>query len=130
MTRYLTSKEAILINRSIIQKYTPQEQIGVKDEGLLHSALARPQQSLDGKDAYPNIYTKAAALYASMAQNHPFYNGNKRTALFLLIQFLWINGYQFIAPQKAVEDYTVFLVQDKPSIEAVAKFIEKWTQKR
>ena len=130
MTRYLTSKEAILINRSIIQKYTPQEQVGVKDEGLLLSALARPQQSLDGKDAYPDIYTKAAALYSSLAQNHPFYNGNKRTALFLLIQFLWINGYQFIAPQKTIEDYTIFIVENKPNIESIAKFIERWTKNR
>lgn len=130
MTRYLTDKEVILINKAIINKYTPEEQTGVKDHSLLLSALGRPKQSVFGKDAYPDIFTKAAALYASIAQNHSFYNANKRTALFSLIQFLWINGYRFVAPQKAAEDYTVFIVNEKPEIEQIAQFIIKWTETR
>src|SRR5690625_176604 len=130
MVQYLTSKEVILINEALIKKYTPREQIGVKDINLLLSALGRPKQSVFGEDAYPDIYTKAASLYASLAQNHSFYNANKRTALFSLIQFLWINGYQFVAPQKVVEDYTVFIVETKPEIKSIAKFIKKWTKTR
>lgn len=130
MTRYLTDKEVTLINEALIKKYTPQEPIGVKDRSLLLSALGRPKQSVFGEDAYPDTYTKAAALYTSLAQNHAFHNANKRTALFSLIQFLWVNGYQFIAPQKVAEDYTVFIVNKKPEIKVIAKFIKEWTKSR
>lgn len=130
MTRYLTDKEVTLINAAVIKKYTPKETVEVKDRGLLLSALGRPKQSVFGKDAYPDIYTKAAALYASLAQNHSFHNANKRTALFSLIQFLWMNGHRFIAPQKVAEDYTVFVVKEKPEIKYIAKFIEEWTEAR
>lgn len=130
MTRYLTEKEVTLINAAVIKKYTPEEQVGVKDRSLLLSALGRPKQSAFGEDAYPDTFSKAAALYASLAQNHPFYNANKRTALFSLIQFLWMNGQRFIAPQKVAEDYTVFVVREKPEIECIAKFIKEWTEAR
>ena len=130
MTRYLTDKEVTLINAALIKKYSPDEPIGVKDRSLLLSALGRPKQSAFGEDAYPDIHTKAAALYTSLAQNHAFHNANKRTALFSLIQFLWVNGYQFVAPQKVAEDYSVYLVNDKPVITATAKFIEEWTRER
>lgn len=130
MTRYLTDKEVTLVNSAMIKKYTPQEQVGVKDRSLLLSALGRPKQSAFGEEAYPNIYTKAAALYASLAQNHSFFNANKRTALFSLIQFLWVNGHRFVAPQKVAEDYTVFVVNEKPEIKDIVKFIEEWTKAR
>lgn len=130
MTRYLTEKEVTLINEAVIRKYTPEEQVGVKDRSLLLSALGRPKQSAFGEDAYPDIFSKAAALYASLAQNHSFHNANKRTALFSLIQFLWLNGYRFVAPQKVAEDYTVFVVNEKPEIKYIVKFIEEWTETR
>jgi death-on-curing protein len=54
---------------------------GVRDQNLLESAVARPQQSVGGHDAYPSPFDKAAALFHSIINNHPFHNGNKRTAL-------------------------------------------------
>lgn len=126
MTRYLTEKEVILINTAVIQKYTPLERIGVKDEHLLLSALGRPQQSVLGEDAYPTIFRKAAALYASLAQNHAFFSANKRTGLFAMIQFLWLNGYQYKAPQHVAEDYTVYVVRQKPPVGEIAVEIESW----
>ena len=54
---------------------------GVRDRALLESAAARPQQTVGGVDAYPLPFDKAAALFHSIINNHPFHNGNKRTAL-------------------------------------------------
>src|SRR5689334_11837824 len=54
---------------------------GVKSNDLLESAAARPSQTVDGKDAYPTIFDKSAALFHSLINNHAFHNGNKRTAL-------------------------------------------------
>lgn len=123
--RYLTEKEAIIINAAVIKKYTPKEQAGVKERHLLLSALGRPQQSAFGVDAYPTIFDKAAALYASISQNHAFHNGNKRTGFACMKQFLWVNGYQFLVGQKEAEDYTVFLVEEKPPIKDIADWIKE-----
>lgn len=62
MVRYLTDREVIFINAAVIKRYTPEEQIGVKDTNMLFSAIERPKQTVFGKDAYPTIWLKAAAL--------------------------------------------------------------------
>nr|WP_212763524.1 type II toxin-antitoxin system death-on-curing family toxin [Gordonia araii] len=66
--------------------------LDVGDEGLLQSAVARPQSSAFGLDAYPNLWDKAAALMQSLATNHPFVDGNKRTAWAAVFVFLDMNG--------------------------------------
>lgn len=66
----------------------------VRDYGLLEAALARPQASALGEDAYPDLHTKAAALLHSLARNHALIDGNKRLALAGTIAFLGINGQQ------------------------------------
>ncbi len=64
----------------------------VRDHGLLESALARPRASVFGRDAYPTIDEKAAALLHSLARNHALVDGNKRLALAVLIAFYGVNG--------------------------------------
>jgi len=64
----------------------------VRDAGLLFSALARPAAGMFGQDAYPSLERKAAALFSSLAQNHPLFDGNKRLAFYLTFAFLRING--------------------------------------
>jgi death-on-curing protein len=70
---------------------------GIRDEGLLESALARPQNLL----AYgsPSLSELAAAYGFGLAKNHPFLDGNKRTALAAVAVFLDVNGYELAAPQ-------------------------------
>lgn len=63
-----------------------------RDIGLLESALARPQATAFGDDAYPDLWMKAAALLQSIAANHPLVDGNKRLALGAVIAFLGMNG--------------------------------------
>jgi death-on-curing protein len=64
----------------------------VRDYGLLESALARPQASAFGEDAYPDIHQKAAALLHSLARNHALVDGNKRIGFAATIAFLGMNG--------------------------------------
>ena len=66
---------------------------GCRDINLLESAVARPFQSAFGVDAYPTILEKAIALFHSLNSNHPFHDGNKRTAIIALDDFLVANGY-------------------------------------
>lgn len=65
---YLTTNQVIAINTVQIRLYSPQEPVGVKDPGLLDSAINRPKQTVFGNDAYPSIYEKAAALFESIAK--------------------------------------------------------------
>ena len=64
----------------------------IRDVGLLQSALARPQASVLGEDAYPSIHAKAAALLHSLARNHGLVDGNKRLALAGVVAFYGLNG--------------------------------------
>ena len=66
--------------------------VGVRDHGLLQSALARPQATVFGDDAYPELEEKAAALLHSLARNHALVDGNRRLALAGTIAFLGVNG--------------------------------------
>lgn len=68
---------------------------GIRDEGLLESALAQPFQTFDGVELYPDIAAKAACYAWGIARNHPFADGNKRTAAASMAAFLRINGYRF-----------------------------------
>lgn len=83
---YPTLAEAIAFNEAFIGKR------GVRDVGLLHSALLRPTSSAFGQDAYPDLWSKAAALLHSIIRNHPFMDGNKRTSVNLALAFLERNG--------------------------------------
>jgi death on curing protein len=96
MTRYLTVDELIYINEVLpgndqIHKILKGKQ-KVRDMGLLEAAAARPMQSVFGEDAYPTLPEKAAALLHSLSRNHPFADGNKRTAAVAVIFMLQANG--------------------------------------
>lgn len=66
--------------------------VDVRDPGLLQSALARPQTTVGGAEAYPTVEAKAAALLHSLARNHGLVDGNKRLALAATVAFLGLNG--------------------------------------
>lgn len=70
----------------------------VRDRGLLLSALGRPQYSVFGEDAYPDLWTKAAALGESIARNHPLIDRNKRTAFEAMLLFLDYNAELYVDP--------------------------------
>ncbi len=79
----------------------------VRDHGLLESAAARPQASAFGRDAYPTIDDKAAALLHSLARNHALVDGNKRLALAAVLVFYGLNGHRLELTNDAAYDLTV-----------------------
>ena len=80
---------------------------GVRDKNLLASAVNTPFQTFMGNDLYPSIYDKAAQLCYGIANNHPFTDGNKRTALHSMYVYLIINGYDINATQQDVENMII-----------------------
>ena len=91
MTRYL-NLEAFVVELEAIGFH-------VRDLGLVHSALERPATTLMGHDAYPTVELKCAAQTESLARNHPFMDGNKRSAWIALNHLLRINRYLLYSTQ-------------------------------
>jgi death-on-curing protein len=85
MSDYLTMAEVLAIHADQIERYGGSP--GVRDHGLLEAALYRPQTGY-----YADLIEEAAALWESLAQNHPFIDGNKRAAFAATYTFLAING--------------------------------------
>ncbi|MCR9095718.1 MAG: type II toxin-antitoxin system death-on-curing family toxin [bacterium] len=95
MTRYLSLREILTLHERIAAGSGGG--IGVRDLGLLESAIAQPRQSFDGQDLYPSILDKAVALGFSLVSNHPFVDGNKRVGHAALEVFLVLNGHELEA---------------------------------
>jgi death on curing protein len=103
MTDFLDLEDLLDIARATLG-WDPE----VRDYGLLESALARPRASVFGRDAYPELHLKAAALLHSLARNHALVDGNKRMAWTACRTFLAINGEWIRAPE---DDRFEFIVQ-------------------
>lgn len=101
---------------------------GLRDLGLLESAVARPQSSFGGEDLYPDIFLKAGALIHGLLRNHPFVDGNKRTSMFSCMTFLELNGYLFDAKQKEVVVFALKVENEKLSVEEIAKWLKEHTR--
>ncbi len=90
----LTKTQILKMHSLLIQKTGGSD--GVRDKGLLDSALNLPFQSFDGEDIYKTIQAKAARLGFSLINNHPFVDGNKRIGILVMLVFLEINGIEII----------------------------------
>ena len=93
--------------------------VEVRDHGLLESALARPQATVFGEDAYPDVATKAAALLHSLVRNHALVDGNKRLALAATVAFLGLNGFSWRMGED--EQFDFMLAVARSEIDGVAE---------
>ncbi|MGF1431155.1 type II toxin-antitoxin system death-on-curing family toxin [Kitasatospora sp. LaBMicrA B282] len=91
--KYLTVREVLDLAEFACQG----QSVGVRDLGLLDSAVHRPRSEMFGIEAYTSLWEKAAALLQSLAINHPFVDGNKRTAWMCTVVFLDLNGSEMLA---------------------------------
>ena len=123
---YLTLAELVHVaERAIAGK------VEVRDYGLLESALARPQASVFGADAYPGLEEKAAALLHSLAGNHALVDGNKRLALAATIAFLGINGKRLtLSNEEAYESIIAVAAGELDDVPSIAARISRATRAR
>lgn len=96
---------------------------GVRDLGLVESALMAAQQTFDGLDLYPTIPDKAAALWHGLVSNHAFVDGNKRIGLMVASVFLSVNGYDLKLTSDEVESITMDLAQSVLSRQKLADIL-------
>ena len=103
----------------------------VRDYGLLDSALARPLATAFGKDAYPDLDTKAAALLHSIARNHALIDGNKRLALAAIIAFYGLNGRRLTLTNDAAYDLVISVAAGQlDTVEEIAAVLRPATRAR
>lgn len=110
---YLTIENILFIHQEVMEKYGEGEQAGVMFPEKLVSAVLRPQAEYFGQELFPTIWDKVGALIQSIAQEHVFRNGNKRTAFAVAQIFLLANGYILDMDEKEAEDMMVVFVTEE-----------------
>lgn len=94
---------------------------------MLLSALGRPQVTFEEKDLYPDLFLKAAALMDSLVRNHPFVDGNKRTAITAAALFLNINGYRLVVENNEMVRFTLACAQSQLSLDEIAEWFKRYS---
>lgn len=123
MTRYLTLDDILRIADAAVG-----DPVIVRDIGLLQSALARPQASAFGQDAYPALHGKAAALLHSLTANHALLDGNKRLAWAATAVFLGVNGHRVVASQDDVVELVLAVAEGTlRDVEKIAERLAGWS---
>lgn len=127
---YISGKIATKINKTMIETYSKGELVGVKEPNLLDSAINRPLATMFGKSLYEDIFEKAVALFESLAKNHVFHNGNKRTAFACMTYFLFINGHVCVMNESRAADLIVDFVNGKIQFQEVVTEIKKHSYRK
>jgi death-on-curing protein len=123
--RYLSVEEILRLHFQIMEDFGGSH--GVRDEGRLRSVVDAPKQEVFGEEQYPTIYEKAAVYLRNIIGDHPFSDGNKRTALTVCGIFLVRNGRSLSASPKDLESFTVKVATDHLTVTDIAGWLESHT---
>ncbi len=123
--RYLTLVEVMDLHRRIIKQSAGG--LGIRDLGLLESAIAQPRMTFGSEDLYPTVIDKAVALGFSIIMNHPFVDGNKRTGHAAMETFLILNGLEISASVDEQEQVILAVVSGAVGREAFAEWLRQHT---
>lgn len=124
---FLTTQQFLFIHDRAVKRFGGSH--GVRDIGLVESAVARPQATFGGKYLYISLFDKAAALLQSLLKNHPFVDGNKRTALSSAALFLWKNGYKLTNAHKEEVEFAIRVDNGNLTVEQISKWLERHSVK-
>lgn len=119
---FLTLEQVLVIHDIQIEKFGGD--FGLRDYGLLESAIMRPQTTFGGLDLYPLLFDKAAALLHSLVLNHAFVDGNKRTGTACTLVFLELNKYQLKASKATFEALVMKTESKKLDINEISSWLK------
>lgn len=122
MTKYLTVEEILRLHYQVVEDFGGSH--GVRDEGRLQSVVVAPGQSLFGAEQYPGLLDKAAVYLRNIIGDHPFVDGNKRTAVTVAGIFLIRNGTKLKAEPIELADFAVKIAVDHLSVEDIATWLK------
>ncbi len=123
--RYLTVQEVLFIHFQVIERFGGTH--GVLNMAGLESAVARPKATMDGNDLYTNLLEKAAGLLQSLVINHPFQDGNKRTAFTALGLFLRFNDAAIESSAMHAEQFVIDVADKHLTVKTIANWLQSHT---
>ena len=126
--RYLYPKQILYLYQQIMERSGGSA--GLRDRGLLESAVYRPQASFGGEELYPDLFSKSAALGHSIIKNHPFVDGNKRTGFEGMRLMLRLNGYDLQASLNAKFNFALAIADGRLKEQAIADWLKKHSRSR
>jgi len=118
---YLTAEQVLFLHAMMISETGGNH--GVRDIGMLQSAASRPKATFKGRDLHSDIHLKAAAMMHSLIQNHPFLDGNKRTGIAAAVLFLQLNGYEFNADNREVENFILSVARGEKNLRQISQWL-------
>ena len=121
--RYLTQREVLELHYQIIQQSGGT--LGIRDLGLLESAIAQPLMTFDSQELYFSAVEKAGALGFSIIMNHPFIDGNKRTGHAAMEVFLILNGMEINSPVDEQEQVILSVASGAMGREAFVQWLQR-----
>jgi death on curing protein len=127
MIKFLTFEQVIEIHDAFLEDHGGLS--GIRDKGLLISAVEMPRASMFGECLHKTIYDKAAAYLFHIVQNHPFNDGNKRTGALTTILFLEENGVKTVFSDKDYEEFVLNVAQGQKNKEEIAYFLKHGKEK-
>ena len=120
---FLSLADVLGIHVELVDTYGGSQ--GVRDVGLLKSALAVPQSGIGDQYFHSDLFEMAAAYLFHIAKNHPFVDGNKRTGAIAAVQFLWLNGVSLAAPARSFEALILAVAEGRADKVEVAAFFRR-----
>lgn len=120
---FLTLDEVLRIHLDQIERYGGQS--GLRDLGLLESAVNMPRASFAGRHAHTDLFEQAAAYLFHIVSNHPFIDGNKRTGSAAALVFLLMNGVELEADEEGLESITMGVARGEAEKSRVADFFRR-----
>ena len=121
MTRFLTVDEVVALHRLVVDQSGGAR--GIRDPAGLASAVAQPRMTFDGRDLYPTLVEKAAAIGFSLVRNHPFVDGNKRIGHAAMETFLLLNALELVATVDEQEKVVLGLAEGSLKRDAFTEWV-------
>jgi len=121
--KYLTVEQVAFLHARLIEETGGSH--GIRDVGLLQSAVARPRATFEGEDLYADVFSKAAALMHSLINNHPFVDGNKRTGSAAAVLFLRANEWSFEASNAELEGFALQVARGERDVLQAAGWLRE-----
>ena len=117
----LSKEQIIILHNQLINATGGSD--GIKDENMLESAIYAPFHTFAGKDFFPTIYQKAARLGFGLVSNHPFVDGNKRTAAHIMLVFLELNGIEMQYTNDELSEIFLAIADDRAKYDDLLSWI-------
>jgi death-on-curing protein len=117
-------EEVEIIHDILIEKFGGAK--GIRDKAILESAIGRPYQTFDGNELYPEPVDKAAAIFESIISNHPFIDGNKRTAYVLLRLVLKEHKQDIYVDQNEKYNFVITAAKGELTFDAIRNWISRY----